>query len=93
MYKEEWDVLEEEMRKINQCDLEKFGTLFIYSSESVNAILGGRWWPQAAAQEGDNIAKRLYVIYGNKVMSAPLLEVSLLGVGTVLRVERDAWSI
>ena len=33
----------------------------------------------------------IYVIYGNNVMSAQMLEVSLLGVGTVLlRLERGA---
>ena len=30
---------------------------------------------------------------GEKVVSAQMLEVSLLGVGTVLRLERDAWSV
>ena len=33
------------------------------------------------------------VMYGRNVMSTSLLEVSLLGVGTVLRLERDAWSM
>ena len=37
-------------------------------------------------------AKSFRVIYGNNVMSAESLEVSLLGVGTVLRLERGAWS-
>ena len=32
-------------------------------------------------------------MYGNNIMSAQLLKVSLLGVGTVLRFERDAWSL
>ena len=32
------------------------------------------------------------VIYGKNVMSAQMLEVSPLGVGVVLRLERDAWS-
>ena len=32
-------------------------------------------------------------MYGNNVMSAQLLEVSLLRVGTVLRLARDAWSM
>ena len=34
-----------------------------------------------------------YVVYGRNVMSTSLLEVSLLRVGTVLRLERDAWSM
>ena len=32
-------------------------------------------------------------LYGNNVMSAQMLEVSLLGVGTVLCLGRDAWSM
>ena len=32
-------------------------------------------------------------MHGKHVMSAQISEVSLLGVGTVLRLERDAWSI
>ena len=49
-------MLEEEMRKIDECDIEQFGTL--NSSEKTLAILGDRWWPQAAKQEGDKISKR-----------------------------------
>ena len=39
--------------------------------------------------------KMFHVINGKKknVMSAQTLEVYLLGVGTVLRIERDAWSM
>ena len=33
------------------------------------------------------------VVYGRKVMSTSLLEVSLLGVGTMLSLERDPWSM
>ena len=33
-----------------------------------------------------------HALCGRSVMSAQLLEVSLFGVGTVLRLERDAWS-
>ena len=40
MYKEERDVLEE-MGKIDECDMEKFGTLDI--SEKTIGILGDRW--------------------------------------------------
>ena len=52
IYKEERDVLE--MRKIDDCDMEKFGTL--ESSEKTIAILGDRWWPQKAKQQGDTIS-------------------------------------
>ena len=37
--------------------------------------------------------KKNYVIHGKNVMSAQELEVSQLGVGTVLPLERDAWSM
>ena len=49
MYKEERDLLEK--REIYECDMEEFSTL--ESSEKTIAILGDRWWPQKAKQEGD----------------------------------------
>ena len=54
MYKEEPDVLEE-MRKMDECDMEKFGALD--GSEKTIAILGDRWWPQTAKQKGGKIRK------------------------------------
>ena len=51
IYKKERDVLE--MRKIDECGMEKFGTL--NSSEKTIAILGDRRWAQTAKQEGDKI--------------------------------------
>ena len=45
----------EDMTKIDECDMEKFGTLD--GSEKTNAILGDRWWPQTAKQEGGEISK------------------------------------
>ena len=57
IYKEERDALE--MRKIDECDMEKFGTLD--SSEKTIAILGDRWWPQTAKQQGDKISKKFLV--------------------------------
>ena len=59
MYKEERNVLE--MRKIDECDMEKFSTLDI--SEKTIAILGDRWWPQTAKQEGDKIRENVSVSY------------------------------
>ena len=53
-YKEERHVLE--MRKIDECDLEKFGTLD--SSEKTIAILGDKWWPRTAQQQGDTTSKK-----------------------------------
>ena len=47
----------EEMRKIDECDMEKFGTLD--SSEKTIAILGDRWWPQKAKQQGDKLSNCL----------------------------------
>ena len=87
LHKEERDVLEE-MGKVDGGDMEKFGTLD--GSEKTIAILGDRWWPQTAKQEGHKISKTFLVTYGKSVMSAKMLEVSLLGVGTMLRFERDA---
>ena len=46
----------EEMRKLDACDMEEFGRL--ESSEETIAILGDRWWPQTAKQEGDRISKQ-----------------------------------
>ena len=74
------------MRKVDKCDMEKLGTPD--SSETTIAILGDRWWPQTTKQEGDQVT------YGKKsVLSAQMLEVFQSGVGTVLLLERDAWSI
>ena len=56
IYKEEWDALEEEMRKLDVCDMEEFGRL--ERSEKTTAIPGGKWWPQTGKQDGDRIGKR-----------------------------------
>ena len=89
MYKEERDVLEEGMREVDKCNMEEFGTLD--SSDETIAILGDTRWPQAAKQEGDKISKRFLCSNGKNVMNAQTLEVPVLGVGTVLRLEREAW--
>ena len=57
VYKEERDVWEKEMRDIDERGVEVFGILD--SSEKTIAVLGDRWWPQAAKQEGDKICKNL----------------------------------
>ena len=49
-------VLEEGMREIEECAMEKFGTLD--RSDKTIAILGNKWWPQAAKQEGDKISEK-----------------------------------
>ena len=53
--KEERDVLEK-MRKLEECDTEKFDTL--HSRDKTIAILEDGWWPQAAKQEGENISEK-----------------------------------
>ena len=44
------------MRKIDGCDMNKFGTLD--SIRKTIAIIGDKWWPQTAKQEGDKISKK-----------------------------------
>ena len=48
-------MLQEEMRGIDDCDLEEFGTLLIGSREKTIDNLGDRLRPQAAKQEGGEI--------------------------------------
>ena len=63
IYKEERDLLEE-MRKIDECDMENFGTQDC--SHKTIAILGDRWWPQTVKQERDKMSKKYnsYITYG-----------------------------
>ena len=44
------------MRELDECGMEEFDTLD--GDEKTIAILGNRWWPQAAKQEGDKIIKK-----------------------------------
>ena len=90
MCKEERDVLEEERRTIDECDMEKFITLG--NREKRIAILGDRWWSQKAKQEGDKVSKKIFYVMEEMLGAPKCLEVSLLGVETVLRLERDVWS-
>ena len=62
------------------------------SSEKTIAILGDRRWPQTATQEGDKTSNT-FLCNTWKKRNGQMLEVSLLGVGMVLRIERDAWSV
>ena len=39
------------MRRLDACDMEEFGRLG--NSEKAIAILGDRWWPQTAKQDGE----------------------------------------
>ena len=52
-----------------------FGTLD--SEEKTIAILGDRWWPQAAKQEGNKISKKKSCLINENVMSPEVLEVSM----------------
>ena len=92
MYKEERDVLEEEMRKLDGCDMAELGRL--ESSEKTIAILRDRWWPQTAKQDEDRISKQFLCNTWKTHNERPNVGgAALLGVGTVLRLERDAWSM
>ena len=55
-YKEERDVLEGGMRDVNEGGMKSFDALG--SREKTVAILGARWWPQTAEQDGDKICRR-----------------------------------
>ena len=86
--KEERDVLVE-MRKLDECDVEEFGR--VESSEKTIAAKGDRWWPHTAKQEGDRIGKQFLCNIWKKRNERR--NVGGVGVGTVLRLERDAFSM
>ena len=50
IYKEERDALEEEIRRLDVCDMEEFRRL--ESSEKTIAILGDKCWPQGETIRG-----------------------------------------
>ena len=64
IYKEERDVLEGDMRKIDECDMENFVTLD--SSEKTIAILGDKSWPRTAKQQGGEITEMFLMSYFEK---------------------------
>ena len=72
MYKEKRGVLEEDMRKLDVCDMEEFRRL--ESSEKTNAILGDRWWPQTAKQDGDRTSKPFLCNLWKKRIERPNVE-------------------
>ena len=59
IYKEELDALEEDIRQLDECEMEEFGRLEI--SEKTIAILRNRWWPQTAKQDGDRVTKQFFM--------------------------------
>ena len=82
MYKEEQDLLEEEMRKIDECETKEFDRLLIDSSEKTIAILGDRCGHRQRYRKEMILVKRFNAICGKNVMRAQMLEVSQTGVGT-----------
>ena len=90
MYKEERDVLEE-VRKSDECDMEEFGRPQSTTKRSLSYEKDGghRRRNTKVIREANSFS----VTYGKSVMSVQMLEVFLLGVRTVLRLERDAWSM
>ena len=86
VYKEERDVLE--VRDMNEDGMKSFEALD--SREKTIAVLGDGGYRQRN-RKGIRYINGFYVTYGRNAMSTELLEVSLLGVGTVLRLKRDAW--
>ena len=45
------------MTRLDICDMEEFGKLES-SEKNTTAILGDRWWPQTAKQDGTRISKQ-----------------------------------
>ena len=56
LYKDERDILDEEMREVKEGGIKSFDALD--NREKTIAILGDRCWQQMAKQDGDNICKR-----------------------------------
>ena len=56
LYKEERDVLEGEMRDVNEGGMKSFDAL--EGREKTIALLGDAWWPQTAKQDGDKTCRR-----------------------------------
>ena len=81
---------EEAMRKIDECDMEKFGTL---SSEKTIAILGDRWWPQTAKQEAHKVSIFFLCTLRKKRHERRNVAGFSNRSRKVLRLERDAWSM
>ena len=65
------------------------------SSEKTVAILGDRWCPQTPNQDGDRISKQFLCNIWKKRNERSNVGMPLLvfGVGTVLHLGRDAWSM
>ena len=80
------------MRDLDKNGMESFDALD--SQEKTIAILGNRWWPQTAKQDGDKMCRRfLCSVWKKRNEYLNAGRVSLFGVGTVLRLERDERSM
>ena len=62
MCEEERHVLEDEMRKIDGCNMEKSSILD--NSEKTTGILGDRCQPEKVKQDRDKVSKTFYEIHG-----------------------------
>ena len=58
LYQEEWDVLEGEMRDLDKKSGMKSFDALDSRKKTIAIILGDRWWPQTAKQDGDKICRR-----------------------------------
>ena len=71
--------------------MEEFGKL--ENSEKTIAILGDRWWPQTAKQDGDRISTQFLCSIWKKRDERPNVGVVSIRSRKVLRLERDACSM
>ena len=91
IYKEERDALEEEMRKLDVCHMEELGRL--ESNEKTIAILGDRWWPQTAKQDGDRISKQFLCNIRKKRNERPNVGGASIRSRNGAPSRKDAWSM
>ena len=56
VYKKERGTLDKEMSKSDKCGMEEFGRL--EGTEKPIHIIGDKWWPQTAKQEGGRISEQ-----------------------------------
>ena len=72
IYKEERNALVEGMRKSDVCDMvQEFSRVESREKMIDINILGDRWWPQTAIQDGDRISKRFLCSMWNKHNERP----------------------
>lgn len=91
LFEEEGDVIEEKISEVDEGGLKLLVSLD--SSESNIATPGDRWWSATVKKEVHEICRRFQSDCCQKRTDSPDVEVSLSGVGSVLRPEREAWSI